>query len=291
MCDRYILVTTGSAIETKFGLPTQPIVFEPDYNISPGKYFPVITNDKPHEIQLFKFGLTPFWAGSEMNLYTARAEGDANKTDNPAFRGASGIIQKKAFRKPIRSQRCLVIASAFVVGTSNKALSNPYLVYLRNHQNPFAFAGIWDCWYNPVLHETVNSFSIITTSANNLIQQTGSSRMPVILSDNESKKWIHSETELSRITAMLNQYDSKLMNAYPISSRIINPDENDKLLLQPQGKKLLTEENTGVLPKLETRGHSQPKKRPISNEPKPTMAEKTEAGKVKENQAKQNLNL
>jgi len=246
MCRHYILATTPEAIESRFalrgGTTKQPLDIYNNYNISPGQFAPVITNDKPYEIQLFKFGLTPFWPKSEMNLFNARAEGDSNADDNPTFRGSAGIILKKAFRKPIRSQRCIVIASAFIEGPSNLGLSKPYLIYLRNHQNPFAVAGIWDTWLNPKTGFPDNSFSIITTTANILLRQIGNPRMPVILSVNEAKRWINSETPLSRITSMLNHYDSKLMNAYPIDPKIKKPQENDKQLIQPIGKRLLIEE-------------------------------------------------
>ena len=152
MSSRYIISTTPTAIESRFELSLRgtslrgiaeatPTDFN-NYNISIGNLAPVITNSNPHEVQLFKFGLTPFWAKSEMNLANARAEGDYNQDDNPTFRGAAGIILKKAFRKPIRSQRCIVIASAFIEIPSSFALCQPYLVYLRNHQNPFAMAGL-----------------------------------------------------------------------------------------------------------------------------------------------------
>ena len=242
MPSRYIISTTTEAIESKFALPPQPIKVENNFNISPGQFVPVITNDKPYEIQLFKFGLTPFWAKSEMNLFNARAEGDSNSEDNPTFRGATGIILKKAFRKPIRSQRCIVIASAFIEGPSSLGLSKPYLVYLRNHQNPFAMAGIWDTWLNPKTGFPENSFSLITTTANNLLRQIGNPRMPVILSASEAKEWINSGTELSHITSMLNHYDSKLMNAYPIDPKIKNPMVNDKQLIQPIDKRIFIEE-------------------------------------------------
>jgi putative SOS response-associated peptidase YedK len=246
MCIRYILSTTPEATESKFAIPPQSIKIENNYNISPGQFVPVITNDNPHEIQLFKFGLTPFWAKSEMNLFNARAEGDYNQDDNPRFSGAKGIILKKAFRKPIRSQRCIVIASAFIEGPTNLGLSKPYLVYLRNHQNPFAMAGIWDTWLNPSTGFNENSFAIITTTANRLLRLIGNPRMPVILTDSETKKWINPNTDLSRITSMLNHYDSNLMNAYPIDPKIKNPLVNDKQLIQLIGKPLLIEDKPAI---------------------------------------------
>ncbi len=219
-----------------------------------------------------------------MNLFHARAEGDFNKEDNPTFRGATGIILKKAFRKPIRSQRCIVIASAFIEGPAALGLSKPYLIYLRNHQNPFAIAGIWDTWLNPLTGFPENSFSIITTTANSLLRQIGNPRMPVILTDSEAKRWINSGTELSRITSMLNHYDSKLMNAYPISPRIKNPEENDKQLIQPTGSRLLIEEKRPSIKFPYTSGYHQSKKADRGND-KSTMVARIEVAKSHENQA------
>jgi len=288
MPTRYILSASLAQIESKFALPPQSNVIDPDFNISAGRFVPVITNEKPYEIQFFKFGLTPFWAKSEMNIINARAEGDFNIEDNPTFRGAAGIIQKKAFRKPIRSQRCIVIASAFIEGPANQGLSKPYLIYLRNHQNPFAMAGIWDSWLNPESGFKENSFSIITTTANSLLRQIGNSRMPVILKDSDAKRWINPITELSRITGMLNHYDSKLMNAYPISPRIKNPDENNRSLVQPTGGKLLTEDVSKTLPIPRTSGFHQSQKTRKANEPVSTIAERLELAKLKESQMKEN---
>ncbi len=266
MPTRYILSTTLQNIETKFALPPQSITIEPNYNISPGQYVPVITNDKPHEIQLFKFGLTPFWAKSEMSLFNARSEGDSNLEDNPSFRGAIGIILKKAFRKPIRSQRCLVLASAFITVPTNPGLSKPFLVYLRNHQNPFAFAGIWDTWFNPQTGDNLHSFSIITTTANSLLRSIGSKRMPVILTDHQAKKWINPLTELTTVTGMLRHYDSKLMNAYPVDPKILNTDENSRLLIKPIGPKIITEEKVPLMKFPYTSGYHQAKKANKAND-------------------------
>ena len=229
MPTHYILSTSPVAIESRFGVVARLLTrdYLNNYNISPGHYAPVITNEKPHEIQLFRYGLTPFWAKSDMLLPTARSEGDHNLNDDPTFRGASGIILKKAFRKPIRSQRCILIASAFIEGINTFGKSQPYVVYLRNHQNPFPIAGIWDTWLSPS-GDIINSFSIITTTANNLLQKIGCCRMPVILTYGQAKKWINPATELTTITQMLKKYDSNLMNAYPINPAIINSNEKDK---------------------------------------------------------------
>jgi putative SOS response-associated peptidase YedK len=207
-----------------------------------------------------------------MLLPTARSEGDHNLNDDPTFRGAAGIILKKAFRKPIRSQRCIVIASAFIEGINTFGKSQPYVVYLRNQQNPFPIAGIWDTWHSPS-GDTINSFSIITTTANNLLQKIGCCRMPVILTYGQAKKWINPATELTTITQMLKKYDSNLMNAYPINPAIINSNENDKKLIRPIGPKLLLEETRQQIRFPYTSGYHQAKKANKAND-NSTMADR-----------------
>ena len=287
MCERYILVNTMEQIESRFELPHQDITITPNYNISKGQFAHVITDEKPHEVQLFQFGLTPFWAKKEMLLSNARAEGDSNKEDNPDFKGSKGIILKPAFRKPIRSQRCLVLTSAFIEGIKDSRLSIPYLVYLRNHKNPFAMAGIWDTWLNPQTCEKVSSFCIITTTANSLMQKIGHHRMPVILSDNEERKWINHDTDLSRITAMLNHYDSKLMNAYPIDPKIKNPMGNDKQLIQPIGARVLTEDKKMAIQIPRGVGYHQARKAYQSADIS-TMADRIDLAKANEIRANDN---
>lgn len=62
MCGRYVLVQKIEVIEQRFNV-TAPNHFDwkPNYNIGPGTYAPVITSENPKELQLFQFGLTPFW--------------------------------------------------------------------------------------------------------------------------------------------------------------------------------------------------------------------------------------
>lgn len=171
-----------------------------------------------------KFGMTPFWAKSAMNLINARSEGDKNKNDDPYYNGANSIFLKPAFKKPIQSQRCLIIADAYYEWST---LKKPYLVFLQNKERPFAFAGVYDRWKNPETGEMLIAFAIITTTANELLQSIGIKRIPVILTRSNEKEWIKSTKHLSEVLGMLNQFPSELMNAYPTSDLVNDPVEND----------------------------------------------------------------
>ena len=242
MCGRYVLVQKTEVLERRFNVTVAAdFDFQPSYNISPGKKAPVITSQNPRQLQLFRFGLTPFWARKPMFLFNARAEGNRNKENDPDFKGAKDIINKPAFRKPIRSQRCLIPADAFIEGTTNEGLSKPFLVYLTEKQRPFSFAGLYDVWINPDTGEEVKSFAIITTTANELMKKIPHHRSPVILFPSQEQQWLNNKTPLSDVTAMLKPYPSDLMNAYPVSPEIKNPRNDHAGLIQPRGQRLQDE--------------------------------------------------
>jgi putative SOS response-associated peptidase YedK len=242
MCGRYILIQKAEFLEKRFGVKVPDNVhLVPSYNIAPGKYAPVITNENPGEIQLYRFGLTPFWATKPNLFINARAEGDHNPDNDPRFSGAKGIIQKPAFRKPIRSQRCLIPADAFIEGPEKEKLNKPYVVYLRNKVRPFAFAGIWDHWTNPESGEMISSFAIITTVANSLLLKIPHHRSPVILNREDEKKWLSNDLPLAEVTSFLSPYPAELMNAYPIAPTIKNPKADDPGLIHPAGERLMPE--------------------------------------------------
>jgi putative SOS response-associated peptidase YedK len=84
---------------------------------------------------------------------------------------------------------------------------------------PFALAGIWDNWFNLETQAEVKSFSIITTKANSLLEKIHNTqkRMPVILSSEDERDWLQSELAGESVQAMLRQYNSEEMEAYPVS--------------------------------------------------------------------------
>lgn len=233
MCGRYVVISKISEIEERFNVQAQGN-FVQSYSIGPGSMAPVITDAEPKKLQFFQFGLTPFWAKKRMYFFNARAEGDHNKANDPNYSGAKGIISKPAFRKSIRSKRCLVVADAFIEGTTKEKLDKPFLVHLEKDRRPFAFAGIWDEWVDKSSGEVVHSFAIITTTPTALLQKLPHHRSPVILQRNEEARWMNPDADLMDITSLLSPYRG-YMNAYPISTEIKNPRNNRRELIKPIG--------------------------------------------------------
>lgn len=275
MCGRYTAVTKVKAIEKRFNVSSaRPELFVPNTNISHGELAPVITNEKPGELQFFQFGFTPFWAKKQFYTINARAEGDSNKSDDPGYTGSMGIINKPMFRKAIRSQRCLVVADCFIEGPKKERLNKPYVVYLQNGERPFAMAGIWDEWVNTATGEITHSFAVITTVANNLMHQIQHHRSPVILSKENEQAWLDSSLELGEVTDMLKPYPAHLMNAYPISADIKSPKANGIELLQPVGERVYKEYDFEIYEsfKLQGMGHTTARVRKNQEEEPPNRA-------------------
>jgi len=270
MCGRYVQVSTVETIEKRFNVSGDQLELHPQFNVSPGNFAPIILDKDKHTISMGQFGFSPSWAKKRMYLFNARSEGDSNKENDPEYTGGKGIILKPAFRNSIRSKRCLVIADAFIEGTTSDKLNKPYLVYLRDHQRPFAFAGIYEDWTDPSSGEIITTYSIITTVTNSLLAQLPHHRSPVILRKKHEGLWLNTKTPLTDITRLLQAYPAEEMNAYPISSAIKNPRSEGRELIEAIGERIAPEKNVIFTKhnKLFGMGHSPGRERRLDDEKK-----------------------
>ncbi len=249
MCGRYNLTKKIETIEKELDIQVlENELFDRLVNVGPGSKGLVISNENKKLGSWMQFGITPSWAKKRMYVFNARSEGDHNKENNPNYAGARGIISKPMIRKPIRSQRCLVLADSFVEGPTKEKLSKPYLIF-KNDFSLFTLGGIWDRWIDKETGEVLDSFAIITTAATKVTAAVEHHRAPLLINPENRAKWLNEETELRDITDLLYPFQSSEFNAYPISPNIKNPRSHDIELLYPTGKtvfpieeKILTEE-------------------------------------------------
>lgn len=143
---------------------------------------PVITNKKTDEIQLFQWGLIPFWAKDDSikkNTLNARIE---------------TIHEKPSFKNAIHN-RCLILADGFFewqwLDAKGKQ-KQKFELSLENNE-PFAFAGLYSEWTNKTTGEIMNTYTILTTEANELMQKIHNSkkRMPILVSANNELDWLN----------------------------------------------------------------------------------------------------
>lgn len=261
MCGRFVQIIDIELFVKRFGVkaPAQ-ITVSDNFNVSPGDHAYVITNDKPDELQAFKFGLTPHWAKKQMYLINARAEGDHNKEDDINYSGEAGIVKKPAFRTAIKSRRCLVIANGYFEGPAKERLSKPYHLHKPGGEL-FTFAGIWDTWADNNTGEVVHSFSIITTVANEATHEIGHHRSPVILGKDDEQKWLDESLPLEEVTALLKPYPGKDFVADPVSIKVKDPKNKGRDLLIPVDPTSTTQYDSAVTKDLKLQGMGRNKRK------------------------------
>jgi putative SOS response-associated peptidase YedK len=197
MCGRYELVD-GQRIFTRFRVTNKAPAIPDNVDVRPTQQVFVLQTD--HVLSLMKWGLVPSWAkdpsvGSKM--INARAE---------------GIESKPSFKKPLRSQRCIVPASAFFEWKGNPGTKVKYRI-ARKDDDLFGFAGLYDHWRNPTDGRELTTCTIITTEPNELVAPIHN-RMPVILLPEDEDHWLDPDmSEPKAIVSLLRPYPADLMTA------------------------------------------------------------------------------
>ncbi|MDX5481862.1 MAG: SOS response-associated peptidase [Hymenobacteraceae bacterium] len=220
MCGRYSVIpkkgAKGGSRATKL---LEQYHAETRYNAAPSQLLPVVTDREPDKLQFFSWGLLPHWS---------KEKGYKHKSINAR---AETLTEKPTFRELINHKRCLVPADSFYEWKSTSAGKQPYRVLLRSGEL-FSFAGLWDEWADKETGEVVDSFTIITTEANELMRPIHD-RMPVLLHPEEEELWLSGEQANEHLLSLLRPYPSEEMKVYPVSSLVNSPTHDSPEVLEP----------------------------------------------------------
>jgi putative SOS response-associated peptidase YedK len=137
---------------------------------------------------------------------------------------AETLAEKPSFKRLIGKRRCVVPADGFYEWRKERKRKVPMRIRLKSEE-PFGFAGLWDSWRKPDGKE-LQSFTIITTEANDLLGPIHD-RMPVILAPDGEKLWLESSLQdFSKVSSLLKPYPSDQMEVYEVST-LVNSPRND----------------------------------------------------------------
>ncbi|MGA0966964.1 MAG: SOS response-associated peptidase [Flavobacteriaceae bacterium] len=142
----------------------------------------VLTASNPNQILSMEWGLLPHWAQDRsFQKSTLNAKGETCES-KPSFKEA---------------QRCLVLADSFFEWRwlDVKGKQKQKFELTLSNQNPFAFAGLYDEWWDPHAQQSVFSYAIVTTEAQGIMREIHNSklRMPLIVDPADHKAWLHGE--------------------------------------------------------------------------------------------------
>ncbi len=218
MCGRYSVTVNPSQLAEHFDAlpPVEPE--SPRYNAAPTQNLPTLLNDGDRHIQLLRWGLIPHWAK------------DAAQGNRMINVRVESLTEKPTFKNTLQKRRCLVLADGFYEWQKNEHGKTPMRFTLKSGE-PFAFAGLWELWNNPE-GELVRTFTILTTTPNELVESVHN-RMPVILLPENEKTWLSNDAETGDWLKVLNPYPADLMKVYAVSPKINSPSNDDPSVIEP----------------------------------------------------------
>jgi putative SOS response-associated peptidase YedK len=174
---------------------------------------PILTDEG---LELYKWGLIPSWAPDNNFAKEIR-----NKTLNAK---AETIFELPSFRNNIINHRCILPVTGFFENSEVNKIKYPYFIQPAI-DNTFYLGAIYDTWRNQS-NETINTFSIITTEANPLMEMIHNTkkRMPLIIDSKDVQSWLDPEMRIKvHISQLLKPFNERLMKAHTISRFAVNP--------------------------------------------------------------------
>ena len=176
MCFHFQQQKTAAAFRDK-GLSGTPI--KGQFNGFSHPQASVLTAQNSSELQAFQWGLIPHWAKSkDIQKYTLNAKWET-------------LPAKPSFRK---AHPCLVPADGFFEWQwlDAKGKQKQKFTIGLKEEKLFMFAGLWDEWADKETGEIIQSFTIVTTAAQGIMQQIHNSklRMPLVVSADQEAQWL-----------------------------------------------------------------------------------------------------
>ena len=220
MCGRFSVALSATTLASHFNVQ-ESVVWKERYNLAPSQEILTLVQPvgRAREIRRMRWGLIPFWAKDPSignRLINARAE---------------TVATKPAFRNALRERRCLIVTDGFYEWQAQGRGKQPWCIRMQDGR-PFAFAGLWERWTDPV-GRAIESCTIITTAPNALIKQLHH-RMPVIPAPRDYDLWLDARIrDVDRLLPLLVPYPAEELTAYPVSPLVNNPANDSPACQSP----------------------------------------------------------
>ncbi len=195
----------------------------PRANIAPTQEVAAVRlgDDGARHFVSLRWGLIPSWAkDASFGAKTINARGET-------------LAEKPAFCDAFRHRRCLIAADGFYEWKTEAGAKQPYRI-ARDDGAPFGFAGLWARWDKAPDGAPLETCSIVTTDANELLRAIHH-RMPVILDPADFTAWLDPGTSPAEAQALLRPCPPDRLVAYRVSRRVNKVANDDLSLIGPLG--------------------------------------------------------
>ncbi len=172
------------------------------------------------EIVNMHWEFIPVWVKSMEQVKEARKQGIPwlNATSEK-------LLESKMFKDAAMKRRCLVLATHFYEWRhyqpegAKKAIAYPYVISLIDKEY-FFMAGIWQPFTDKETGEMMDTFAIVTTQANEFMQQVHNTkkRQPTILTEELAWEWMMEDLTPERVKEIASfQMPSENFQAHSIA--------------------------------------------------------------------------
>jgi putative SOS response-associated peptidase YedK len=220
MCGRFTQKAERKTIEKEFAVKIdQDKLFRTSYNIAPTQIIGAIrTIEGIREYANLKWGLIPSWSKDDSfaaKLINARAE---------------TLAEKASFRDAYKKRRCLIPATGFYEWKKTADGKQPHYFFMKEKE-AFGFGGLWEEWLDKESGELVETCTIITTEANEILQPIHE-RMPVIIGQKDYKNWLdEKENNPDKLKDFLKPFSADKMSSHTVSKAVNTPTNNSPELI------------------------------------------------------------
>ncbi len=177
----------------------------------------IYTDRSPHFPEVATWGLVPHWVrDNEQRL---------KQWNNTLNARGETIFEKPSFRTAAKNNRCIIYVDGFYEHHHFSGKTYPYFIYSKNKE-PLALAGLWSEWTDKETGGIINTFSIVTTEANVLMERIHNNpkikqpRMPVILPRELQDQWLHPISDgldIQAIQELIKKYPDGELRAHTVT--------------------------------------------------------------------------
>jgi putative SOS response-associated peptidase YedK len=144
------------------------------------------------EPQSLQWGLIPHWARNEAHARELQAVGRNARCET--------MFDKPMFRDAARDGRCLIWLDGFFEWQHRGKKKVQYFIHMPGNAL-FPVAGLRSTWTDPVSGQRLETCTIVTTAANELMSEIHNTklRMPAILLPDHQERWLDPATGAEQI--------------------------------------------------------------------------------------------
>jgi putative SOS response-associated peptidase YedK len=202
-----------------------------------------IMNGADWKFATMEWGFLPdSWFGKKLDtrekvMQWRKGYKDPNKGWIPGIttlnaKGEELLFPGKIYNESAILRRCIIPSPGFYesrhlpkIGKKGEPLkateTYPYRIFPKDGK-PFLMAGVWKTWKDQETNEEVETFAIVTTAANKLMEQIHNTkkRQPTILTEELAEEWLFGDLSEERITEIATyQAPPEVMDYYTIQKK------------------------------------------------------------------------